>query len=83
MPKQKKYSKSAVLDKAQEQRDKDWLNNQPRSQHFAVNTGVIYAGRRYTINQYVYDYVILLPEDGPPVKLKNPYFMQYDNRESL
>lgn len=49
-----------------------------KSQHFAVETAVIYNRRRYIVNQYVHDTVILIDaETGAAVRVDNPYFMQW------
>ena len=41
-----KISKSKTLDKDQEQRDKDFLNNMPTSPHFTVGTWIMRAPYR-------------------------------------
>ena len=71
----KKLSKSDTLDKEQEQRDKDSLNNPTLSLHFAVDTFVMYQNKRYKIEAYHGDWVILRSEDDK-VALFSPYFMR-------
>lgn len=46
-----------------------------KSKHFANGTGVIYNGRRYTVNQIVGKVLVLIADDGTAHRIDNPYFL--------
>lgn len=48
----KKISKSdKPIDREEEQAEKNWLDNLPKSQHFAIGTGVMCKGRTGVITE--------------------------------
>lgn len=48
-----------------------------QSNHFKPGTYVQMNNRRYLVNQYVHNTVILIGDDGKATRVDNPYYMQW------